>query len=454
MILPRVLIGAASSGSGKTLITCALLSLLKEEYKPAAIKCGPDYIDPMFHRQVLGVPSKNLDTFFTGPKKTKSLLMRAGADADIVVMEGVMGLYDGLGGIKKEGSSYDLADVTDTPVILLIDAHGMGRSVLAVIKGFLDYDEKKLISGIILNRVSKDFFETLKAEIEKEFSIPVLGYLPNRKDFHWESRHLGLMMPDEIPDIKRGIDETAAILKETLDIKKLVEIAGSAGELTGKEEQLPMLEKPVKIGVAYDEAFCFYYEDNLALLRKMGAQIEYFSPLGDEKIPADCGGLILGGGYPELYAKRLSKNESILKSIKDAVKSNMPLIAECGGFLYLHESIKAMDGKDYKMAGVLDAKAENKGHLVRFGYVELKEKQAEFLKENERIKGHEFHYFDSSFNGTDVTATKPVSGRSWDCVIKNESSWMGFPHLYLESNPSFAFHFLEKAKNYLENKML
>ncbi|MFQ9575178.1 MAG: hypothetical protein ACLR0V_14570 [Roseburia hominis] len=232
MNIPRIMIAAAGSGSGKTLLSCALMMLFSQEGKSvSAIKCGPDYIDPMFHRTVLGVPSRNLDTFFTGERMTKSLFARAAEGADLAVMEGVMGLYDGLGGIRKEGSSYHLAEVTKTPVILVVNAHGMGRSILPVIRGFLDYDRHHLIRGVILNQTSVTFCETIRPEIERELLLPVLGCLPKLKELHWDSRHLGLVMPEEIADVKKQIQMVADTLGKTLDCGKLLAIAASAEEL-------------------------------------------------------------------------------------------------------------------------------------------------------------------------------------------------------------------------------
>ena len=265
MNIPRIMIAAAGSGSGKTLLSCALMMLFSQEGKSvSAIKCGPDYIDPMFHRTVLGVPSRNLDTFFTGERLTKSLFARAAEGADLAVMEGVMGLYDGLGGIRKEGSSYHLAEVTKTPVILVVNAHGMGRSILPVIRGFLDYDRHHLIRGVILNQTSVTFCETIRPEIERELSLPVLGCLPKLKELHWDSRHLGLVMPEEIADVKKQIQTVADTLGKTLDCGKLLTIAASAEAL----ETDPVPKKKiadVRIGIARDAAFGFYYEDNLLL---------------------------------------------------------------------------------------------------------------------------------------------------------------------------------------------
>lgn len=294
-------------------------------------KCGPDYIDPMFHKKVLGVPSKNLDTFFTDEKTTVQLFLDERADGDFAVLEGVMGLYDGLGGIYEQGSSYHLAKVTQTPIILVVDAKGMGKSVLALIAGFLQYDMHHLIKGVLLNRMSKGYYDIIKPLIEKELSVKVVGYFPEQKDIGLSSRHLGLVMPDELSDIKKQLNETADRLKKTIDMDLFIDIAKAADEIgdSGSEDKDKCqtlknaeLMRPqdqnntVNIAVAMDEAFCFYYEDNLRLLKKCGAKLQYFSPLHDTSLPEDCDAMLLGGGYPELYAKELSKNVSMMNAIK------------------------------------------------------------------------------------------------------------------------------------------
>lgn len=451
--IPRLMIAATGSGSGKTVLTCALLALFKEEKKKvAAIKCGPDYIDPMFHQKFIGVPSRNLDTFFTGEELTRRLFVRAGEDADIVVMEGVMGLYDGVAGIRREGSSYHLAEVTRTPVILVVNAHGMGKSILPVIRGFLDYDIGGRIAGVILNRTSRQFFEVIRPEIERELKLPVLGFLPKQKELHIDSRHLGLVLPQETEDIKAQIAAVAEVLKETLDLTKLLAIAKAAEALPADEPvnaaETKHGKNRVKIGVARDEAFCFYYEDNLRLLSQAGAELVFFSPLHDKTLPEGITGLLLGGGYPELYAKQLSENVAMREGIAEHIHGGMPVVAECGGFLYLHETMEDMQGQEFPMAGVIPGRCYYTGKLVRFGYVTLEEKKANFLPEGETIAGHEFHYYDSTANGADVTAVKPVSEKRWDCVHKWENAWMGFAHLYYYSNPGFAHQFVRKAASY------
>lgn len=469
MKINRFMIAAPKSGSGKTMITCALLQLLMDSGKNVlSYKCGPDYIDPMFHKKVLGVPSKNLDTFFTDEKTTVQLFLDERADGDFAVLEGVMGLYDGLGGIYEQGSSYHLAKVTQTPIILVVDAKGMGKSVLALIAGFLQYDTQHLIKGVLLNRMSKGYYDIIKPLIEKELSVKVVGYFPEQKDIGLSSRHLGLVMPDELSDIKKQLNETADRLKKTIDMDLFIDIAEAADEIgdsgsadvyneknIGNCDQNEFLQNKaintVNIAVAMDEAFCFYYEDNLRMLEKCGAQLLYFSPLHDTSLPEDCDAMLLGGGYPELYAKELSKNVSMLNAIKKAFRAGMPTVAECGGFMYLHTYIHNQNCV-FDMAGALDGECHFKGKLVRFGYIELEEKHSNFLPPDEKIRAHEFHYYDSTDNGADCIATKPATGRSYDCVISRDNYWLGFPHLYYPSNPHFAESLVRKAYEYRRNK--
>lgn len=488
MKINRFMIAAPKSGSGKTMITCALLQLLKDSGKNVlSYKCGPDYIDPMFHKKVLGVPSKNLDTFFTDEKTTVQLFLDERADGDFAVLEGVMGLYDGLGGIYEQGSSYHLAKVTQTPIILVVDAKGMGKSVLALIAGFLQYDTHHLIKGVLLNRMSKGYYDIIKPLIEKELSVKVVGYFPEQKDIGLSSRHLGLVMPDELSDVKKQLNETADRLKKTIDMDLFIDIAEAADEISDSESadedkrqtlknaepmRIQDQNNTVNIAVAMDEAFCFYYEDNWKLLEKCGAKLQYFSPLHDTSLPEDCDAMLLGGGYPELYAKELSKNVSMLNAIKKAFKAGMPTVAECGGFMYLHTYIRNIcddndeknnadtqnkadiqnDMNKSKLVGALDGGCHFKGKLVRFGYIELAEKHSNFLPLNEKIKAHEFHYYDSTDNGADCIATKPATGRSYDCVISHDNYWLGFPHLYYPSNPHFAESLVRKAYEYRRNK--
>lgn len=484
MKIKRIMIAAPKSGSGKTTVTCALLQALKNKGEaPVAFKCGPDYIDPMFHEKALGVPSYNLDTFFTGREQTRQLFENHAAGAKVAVMEGVMGLYDGLGGIREEGSSYHLAKITGTPVVLVADVKGMGRSILPFLAGFLQYDTERLIRGVILNRISEGFYETIKPLIEKELHLLVPGFLLEKEGFHVGSRHLGLVMPDELEGIKGRLAKLSAEFEKTVSLPDIMRIAEGAGEVekvgtgsksadeseeeavwgraaddlersvgwgkpAGESMQKDGVETKPVIAVARDEAFCFYYRDNLLLLQENGARLVWFSPLHDEKLPDTCNGLLIGGGYPELYAEKLSKNITMRKSVREAVERGMPVVAECGGFMYLHDALIDRGGTSYAMAGVIPAKCYDTGKLVRFGYIEMQEKKSCFLPEGSKIKGHEFHYYDSTCNGEDIMTVKPVTGKGYFCVIEKENKWMGFPHLYYPSNPAFARSFVEKAGAY------
>ncbi|MBO4702900.1 MAG: cobyrinate a,c-diamide synthase [Lachnospiraceae bacterium] len=451
MNVKRVMIAAPKSGSGKTGITCALLKTLKNKgIKTVSFKCGPDYIDPMYHRNALGIPSYNLDTFFTGEEKTRSLFARNASGFDFAVFEGVMGLFEGVGGVKSEGSSYNLAEVTKTPIILVIDAKGMGRSVIPEILGFKSYDKKDLIKGIILNRTSESMFNILKPMIEEECGISAVGFIPDMKDRAFSSRHLGLVTPDDTDNYDEVLEELTGYFEKNVSFEELEKIASQAEEIedcsfekTSKEDA----ESPV-IAVAKDEAFCFFYEDNLTELKNAGAKLVFFSPIHDEKIPENADGLYLPGGYPELHLEELSKNTSMLESIRSAFERKMPVFAECGGFMYLQKSIEDKDEEVYITTGIFDGELKYKGKPVRFGYVSMKEKSTNFLNEGEEIKGHEFHYYDCDDNGSDVICTKPFTGKTYEAVKTNENIWAGFPHLYFPSNPSFAVNFVKKCAEF------
>ncbi|MBQ6416405.1 MAG: cobyrinate a,c-diamide synthase [Butyrivibrio sp.] len=438
MNYPRILIAAPKSGSGKTTVTLGILAaLIKQNIDVCSFKCGPDYIDPMFHRDVVGIPSGNLDTFFTTDDLTRKIF----ADeytGDMAVIEGVMGLYDGIGGVEEQGSSYDLARVLRTPIVLVVDGRGAGRSLIAQIRGFLDYDSEKLIKGVILNKTSKSFAAVLMPLIEKELGIRCYGYVENKKDIELSSRHLGLILPKEIDDLKEKLDITAGIIEEGVDIKGLLELSKKAEAISFTKSKAEPKALRARIAVAYDEAFCFYYRENLELLKRLGAEIVFFSPIRDKALPQNTDGLILGGGYPENYLKDLSDNRDMLHDIKEKLSLGLPVLAECGGFMYLTKKITDPDGNSYEMAGFIDADTSWAGKKVRFGYVELSDDEFQ-------IKGHEFHYYDTDNNGEAFVAKKPAGNRKYMCIHHKNGSYMGFPHLYYPSCPDFAEKFLDEA---------
>lgn len=457
MKLPRIMLAAPNSGSGKTLITCGLLQALKnEKLNVTAFKCGPDYIDPMFHTKVIGTPSKNLDSYFADRDTLKYLFAKSASTSDISVIEGVMGFYDGLGGISTDASSYDVARITKTPVIIVLNAKGMSLSVNALLKGIMEYRKDSNVKGVILNNVSEMYFKEMKPIIESELGIKAIGYVPKLVDCLIESRHLGLVTPGEILDLQQRVERLAEVLAESIDIKGIIDLANEAeefGEDTLKAPQKVQAfldkadnENKVKIAVARDDAFCFYYEDNFELLKSLGAELVYFSPLTDKEVP-ECDGMMFGGGYPELYANTLSENTSMKQSILDKIAQGIPYVAECGGFMYLHEFMEDMEKKSWPMVGVVKGSVKKTDRLGRFGYINLTaKKDMIYGQENIEIKGHEFHYFDSTNNGEDFHAQKAIRKRGWECVIADDKSAVGFPHLYYYSNPEFAWNLINRCK--------
>ncbi|MDF2511638.1 MAG: cobyrinic acid a,c-diamide synthase [Herbinix sp.] len=450
MKLPRVMISGASSGSGKTLVTCGILRAFKNRgYRVASFKCGPDYIDPMFHSEIIGAKSRNLDTFFCKEETVKYLFGRTAENSDISIMEGVMGYYDGMKGTSTQASSYELANITKTPVILIVNCKGMSLSVIAMIKGFLEYKQDSNIVGVILNQMSPKIYEDIKEVLEKELPVKALGYVPFVRDLVIESRHLGLVTPEKVDNLQEKLDELARVFEETLNLDEIWSIANGAKELTYCEPEIPkVVGKPV-IAVAKDEAFCFYYQDNLELLKDMGAALVEFSPLHDKELPAGIHGLILGGGYPELAAKQLSDNKSMRESIKERLEKGLPCIAECGGFMYLHDTMEDMERKSYPMVGAIKGEVYKTDRLNRFGYITLTSNTDQMLAPvGERIGGHEFHYFDSSSCGNSFRAKKPLRDTQWDCIHGNERLAAGFPHLYYYSNPKLPHGFLNSCLQY------
>ena len=453
MNLPRILLAAGSSGSGKTLVTCGLLqALVNRGLSVASFKCGPDYIDPMFHTKVIGTGSANLDTFFTSRERTKYILRQNAENADIAVMEGVMGYYDGVAGTTTRASAYDLADTTDTPVVLVVDSKGMSLSLAAYIKGFMEFRKYSHIKGVIFNRMSPMLYPRMKQAVEKELGIKVLGYVPVVTDCLIESRHLGLVLPEEIPELKSRLSKLAEVLEGTVDIDGLIELAKQADDLTvmdnleAEDEAFSYrTSEEVRIGVADDEAFCFFYKDNFRLLEQMGAKRVRFSPVPDKSLPDNLDGLLFYGGYPELNATALEENAGMRKEIADAINGGMPCMAECGGFMYLHDEMEDMDGNAHKMVGLINGRVYHTGKLGRFGYITLTENTGDSLGE---IPAHEFHYFDSTSCGEDFHASKPESNRGWDCIHKIGRLQAGFPHMYYYGNPSVPKAFLQQCVEY------
>ncbi|SFG74203.1 nicotinate-nucleotide--dimethylbenzimidazole phosphoribosyltransferase [Oribacterium sp. WCC10] len=581
-------LAADKSGSGKTTLTCGLINVLKKrEVKVQSFKCGPDYIDPMFHRKVLGVPAANLDSFFVSKEMLRTLYTERAEQADISVIEGVMGYYDGLGGVSVEGSTWEIADIIDSPTVLVMDCKGASVSIAAMIRGMLDFgktvtarqtgyrdntcehlpqDESPLyiddrngntgssgddrmndsgIRGVILNRVSPVFYERLKGVIEENCpEIKVLGYLPEMKNLAVPSRHLGLIEPGDMEDFNSWIEAVSDQIEKTVDVDGILELAGTTksgkthvkkisefrdgsvaseisrsvdSDLSRSDNSFSIQSKvgfnnyenhvdlnvytdfirgseiradhisdlrvnnKVKLGIAEDEAFNFYYQENRELLEKMGAELVPFSPLHDEKLPEDLDGVIIGGGYPELYAEKLSQNVSMREALVSCIKGGMPVIAECGGYMYLNSSICTEDSletdkichngsiksgcekdknrgsnkkttenthlesrKQFEMCGVFSGEATKKQRLVRFGYISAETKLPGLFGEAGTVlKGHEFHRYDCEYNGDGFVLRKPM-----DVSVKNSSTSEGKQPVYdgMKSSRGNTSEFYEKYK--------
>ncbi|MBQ8687656.1 MAG: cobyrinate a,c-diamide synthase [Ruminococcus sp.] len=441
----RMIIGGTHSGCGKTTVTCAILQALCDRgMQVASFKCGPDYIDPMFHEKIIGTDAYNLDSFFCTDNTLRYLLYENSCCKDAAVIEGVMGFYDGAGG---RGSACSLAQITDTPAVIVIDCKGMSDSIGAVMKGFLTYREPNCIAGFIFNRLPErrsGFAERLCAELGTEY----FGFLP-ANSITIESRHLGLVTADEIANLKENMHFLGDLAQKHILLDKLLKQSERTVPIY-EASIVPSLDFPHApvIAVARDRAFCFIYQDNIALLKKLGCKIVYFSPLEDSHVPNHADGMLLSGGYPELYAKKLSENCSMLADIRKKIEAGMPCIAECGGFLYLHDTLEDAKGNHYHMAGVIEGKAYQTQRLQRFGYVTMTAGADNILcKKGEAIPAHEFHYWDSTACGEGFTARK-MDGRQWKCVHANEHLYAGFPHLYFYSDIRIAKKFAGACAQY------
>ena len=483
--MKRFMLTAMHSNAGKTVMTCALLAALKRRgIEVHSFKCGPDYIDPMFHSRVLGIPCRNLDLFLQGKEKVKETLSAHGGE--LAVLEGAMGYYDGMAG-TEENSAWEVAALTETPAVLVVRPKGVGISLAAQIRGMMQfradsnrngsaylkkgtaggaampYAENSGIGEILLADCSASLAAYLRPILERETGLPVFGYLPAMKEAELGSRHLGLMTADEIRDLSERMTVLVEQAEKTIDIDGIVHLAetletteiGPAGNPKCAAEadtertdavRVHFPETDCRIAVARDKAFCFLYEDSLDALRQAGAEPVFFSPLTDGQLPENIQGLYLCGGYPELYAEELSRNSSMLQSIRKNIKDGMPVLAECGGFLYLQQELEDEQGKVWPVCGVLPGNGFRTKRLQRFGYHWLQaEKDSMLFRTGEKVPVHEFHYWDCTCNGTDLTSVKP-DGRQWACGYADESMYAAFPHLHLGGALPLAERFVQRCR--------
>lgn len=461
-------VAASSSNSGKTLITCGLLEILKRKgLNPCAFKTGPDYIDPMFHRSILNVSSHNLDLVMSDEEYVKTAYRRELAMHRSAVIEGVMGMYDGLSGKTDTGSCWHLADVVNVPVLLVLSPEGSSLTLAAEVQGLQNFRQDSHIAGIFLNRCKPSYAALMKTILEKETGLPVIGCLPEIPDVRVKSRHLGLYQADEIEDLQKNIGIVADEMEKNLDwdaFQKAFSVPvlqDKACPAQGDTESLetaggrssfpafPQSRAPRRavIAIARDEAFSFCYRETEEEMDRQGGCIVYFSPIHEPRIPEEADALYLPGGYPELYAKELAENQSMRDSIRKAAESGMPVIAECGGFLYLLDSICDEEGQEFPMAGVFPGGSGNSGKLVRFGYAEMTaEEDSLLMKKGESMFVHEFHYWAAEKDGEAFHLKKPMSRREWDEGYAGPTMYAAFPHLYLAACPEAVSRYIAAAE--------
>ncbi|RZN37479.1 MAG: Ni-sirohydrochlorin a,c-diamide synthase [Methanophagales archaeon ANME-1-THS] len=460
MKIPRVLIAGDRSSAGKTTICIGLLSALRARgLEVQGFKVGLDYIDPGFHTLVSGRSSRNLDGFLMSPDLVKEIVIRSCRGADIAVIEGVRGLYEGLNYDDEVGSTAQIAKILDCPVILVIDASSITRSVAALVNGYVQFDPEVQIAGIILNNIgSERHGEKAQKAVEKYSALQVLGKIPRRADLGILMRHLGLITAVECKnrwnEYTVVLDNIKNTIEQHLDLNAVCELARSAPALEMPGSRVFEVERSgaanVRIAVAFDEAFNFYYPDTLDLLALHGAEIVYFSLIRDKKLPEGVDALYIGGGFPELYAAELASNASMLKAVKDFYDGFGVIYAECGGLMYLMEDLEYR-GTRFELCGVL------KGS-VRFGekrvvnYVEgVIQKDCILGKEGSRFKGHEFHHSDILLEGLAQVefAYKMLRGvgiKDGRDGIISKNCLASFAHLHAASYTAFAENLVESAR--------
>ena len=452
--MKKILIAGTGSDVGKTTISLGIMqALTKRNLKVQPYKVGPDYIDPSYHTFITNRYSRNLDSYMLDDEKIKYIVKNSSKDADISVIEGVMGLYDGYGIDLDDCTSSYTSKLLKTPVILVINAKAMATSAAAMVLGYKMLDENVNIAGVITNNVrSESHYLLLKEAIEKYTGVEVLGYFPPNKEFSLESRHLGLIPSVEMDSLKTKFNNLADEIEKYIDIDRIIEIAESEEFDTSFNLQEFIDEHNCKdktIAIAYDKAFNFYYRENIELFEKLGMKIEYFSPINDKEVPV-CDYIYIGGGFPEIFAKELHNNKNIRESIVKAHENNIPIYAECGGLMYLGEKLEAQDKNIYDMVGIFKGCSKMTSSLKRFGYCLGEAKEDTILaKKGEIIKGHEFHHsiFESdeecAYYMRKIKDDKIID--EWDGGYSKGNTLATYLHTHFYNNLDCIANFIERG---------
>lgn len=454
--MKRLLIAAPTSGTGKTSISLGLMRAFKNRgLTVQPYKAGPDYIDSAFHTKACGRFSRNLDLWMLEPEVLKQLFCKNAEGSDLCLVEGVMGLYDGLGHDFDNGSSAHLARVLDAPVVLVIDGRGVSTSAAALVKGFKELDSRVNLAGVIINQVSGErHYQLIREAIESLTQVRCYGYVEKNSAISLESRHLGLIPSIETEDLERKLELLALSMTKTVDLPGLLKLSERASPMAALPFAAPAGHYPVRIGLARDEAFNFYYEDNLDLLRIYGVEWVPFSPIHDAVLPEGLGGIYIGGGFPEVFAEQLSQNTTMLSSIRQAAQSGIPLFAECGGYMYLMEAIRDFEGRIHSMTGILTGTAAMTKRLQRFGYVSVTlASDSLFGPAGTTLRGHEFHRSireasqDTPSQAYEVVKASPPH-ESWSCGENTGNVLAAYAHIHWISNPLAALSFAKACYDY------
>lgn len=462
--IPRIIISGTQSGVGKTSVTLTLMAAFKKAgLRVQPFKVGPDYIDPSYHQLVTGKPSHNLDTWLLSKEKVLWLFQKESENCELAIIEGVMGLYDGFGSCEETASTQEIAKLLNCPIILVVDAKKIARSAAALVLGFKTFDPALKISGVILNKVgSLRHYQLLKEAIESYTQIPVLGGIPSNLKIHVPERHLGLLTASENNEFKELLNALADLIKPDpeknspgINLELILKIAKETKPMVKMNSPFPEFKNNnlnhVKIGIAKDKAFSFYYQANLDLLEQFGAELVFFSPLETKKIPEDLSALYFGGGFPEIYAQELQDNVYLKNQIKNLIVDGLPVYAECGGLMYLTEALQDLEGKIYELVGAIPGKIVMTNKLQNFGYKQGKSINNNLLSDKETlVRGHEFHYsqmekLDSNFS---YELNDRKTGKKQREGYQKNNLLASYLHLHFLTEPSWAKNFVEAARKY------
>ncbi|MCW3491485.1 cobyrinate a,c-diamide synthase [Dethiobacter alkaliphilus] len=453
--MKRILIAGTHSGVGKTTITAGLIAALRRRgHAVIPFKVGPDYIDPGFHGAAAGVAAGNLDSWMVPPDQVLETLERRVPENAVAVIEGVMGLFDGRKNMGEVGSSAHVAKLTSTPVILVASGAKMARSAAALVGGYVNFDQQLNVAGVILNHLSGDsHYRLLKEALDEHLTLPVFGYLPKETKVAIPERHLGLLPSAEKAALGELFSSLADLVESNLDVDAILRAAEKAPPLPKPEKRVfpeDTVSALCRIAVAQDKAFHFYYPENLDLLRAYGARIVPFSPLEDPGLPENVQGVMLGGGFPEMFADLLAENTSLMAALQSAVNDGMPVYAECGGYMMLARELADFKGERFAMSGVFPGRAVMRGKRRALGYVEVAGAPGNYLlPEDETCRGHEFHWSDMQDVSSEPLylrepAKEPVGEQAKNCLGS-------YIHLHFLSNPGVARRFVEKCAAYGKN---